>query len=105
MKCFFCDNMKNYQKIKEILTKNRGKLKSKYKVKKMGLFGSYVRGEQREDSDFDILVEFEEPVSLLKLINFENFLRDITGVKVDAIPEKDIRPELRENILNEVSYI
>ncbi|MEN4006836.1 MAG: nucleotidyltransferase family protein [Methanobacteriaceae archaeon] len=97
--------MKTFQEIKEILAKNRKKIKSKYKVKKMGIFGSYVRGEQKEDSDVDILVEFEEPVSLLKLVSFENFLKDITGIKVDVVPENDIRPELRENILNEVSYI
>ena len=53
----------------------------------------------------DILVEFEEPVSLLKLVGFENFLKEITGIKVDVVPENDIRPELRENILNEVNYI
>jgi len=53
----------------------------------------------------DILVTFEEPVSLLKLVNFENYLQDLTGIKVDVIPERSIRPELRKNILNEVSYI
>lgn len=74
-------------------------------MKKLGIFGSYVRGEQKEDSDVDILVTFEEPVSLLKLVSFENYLQDITGINVDVIPEKSIRPELRDIILNEVSYI
>ncbi len=97
--------MKTFQEIREILAKNKEKIESQYKVKRMGIFGSYVRGEQKEDSDVDVLVEFEESVSLLKLVNFENFLRDITGVKVDVVPENDIRPELRENIFNEVSYI
>ncbi len=50
-------------------------------------------------------MDFSEPVSLLKLVNFENFLQKITGVKVDVVPESDIRPELRNNILNEVSYL
>lgn len=97
--------MKTFQEIKEILTKNEKKIKSEYKVKKIGIFGSYVRGEQKEDSDVDILVEFEEPVSLLRLVNFENYLRDITGIKVDVIPKNDVRPELRKIILNEVSYV
>ncbi len=97
--------MKTFQEIKEILTENKEKIKVNYKVKRLGIFGSYVRGEQREDSDVDILVTFEEPVSLLKLVNFENYLKDITGIRVDVVPEKSIRPELRENILNEVSYI
>jgi len=97
--------MKTCQEITEILVKNRKKIKNKYKVRKMGIFGSYVRGEQGEDRDLKILVEFEIPVSLLKLVNFENFLKDITGVNVNVVPESDIRPELRENILSEVHYI
>jgi uncharacterized protein len=97
--------MKNYQEIKAILSRNQKKIKREYKVKKMGIFGSYVRGEEKEDSDLDILVEFEEPVSLLRLVNFENYLRDITGINVDVIPKNDVRPELRNIILNEVSYV
>ena len=97
--------MKTYQEIKEILTENKERIKGNYRVKRLGIFGSYVRGEQREDSDVDILVTFDEPISLLKLVNFENYLQDITGVKVDVVPENSIRPELRDIILNEVSYI
>ena len=97
--------MKNIVEIRDILTKNKGIIQENYKVKKIGIFGSYVRGEQKEDSDLDIIVDFSEPVSLLKLVNFENFLQNITGLKVDVVPEGDIRPELRNNILNEVSYL
>ncbi len=97
--------MKTFQEIKEILTQNKDKFRGNYKVIKLGIFGSYARGEQREDSDVDILVKFEEPISLSKLVNFENYLQDITGIKVDVIPESNIRPELKENILNEVRYI
>ncbi|MGV8143162.1 MAG: nucleotidyltransferase family protein [Methanothermobacter sp.] len=97
--------MKTYQEIKEILTENKERIKGNYRVKRLGIFGSYVRGEQREDSDVDILVTFDEPISLLKLVNFENYLQDITGIKVDVVPENSIRPELRDIILNEVSYI
>ncbi len=97
--------MKNLVEIRDILTKNKGIIQENYKVKKIGIFGSYVRGEQKEDSDLDIIVDFSEPVSLLKLVNFENFLQNITGLKVDVVPEGDIRPELRNNILNEVSYL
>lgn len=97
--------MKNLIEIRDILTKNKKIIQEKYKVKKIGIFGSYVRGEQKEDSDLDIIVDFSEPVSLLKLVNFENFLGNITGLKVDVVPESDIRPELRDNILNEASYL
>ena len=97
--------MKTYQEIKEILTENKERIKDNYRVKRLGIFGSYVRGEQREDSDVDVLVTFDEPISLLKLVNFENYLQDITGIKVDVVPENSIKPELRDIILNEVSYI
>lgn len=97
--------MKNLIEIRDILSKNKEIIEENYNVKKIGIFGSYVRGEEKEDSDLDIIVDFSEPVSLLKLVNFENFLQKITGVKVDVVPEGDIRPELRNNILNEVSYL
>lgn len=97
--------MKTYQEIKKILTENLEEIRTSYKVKKLGIFGSYVRGEQNEDSDVDILVTFEEPVSLLKLVGFKHYLQDITGIKVDVVPEKNIRPGLKDIILNEVRYI
>jgi predicted nucleotidyltransferase len=76
-------------------------LRKKFKVKSVGIFGSYVRGEQKSGSDLDVLVEFEEPVSLLKLVSLENYLSEFLGVKVDLIPKADIRPELRSRILSE----
>ena len=76
-------------------------LRKKYGVKSLGIFGSYVRGEQRSGSDLDVLVELEQPLSLLKLVNLENYLSDLLGVKVDLVPKADIRPELRSIILSE----
>jgi predicted nucleotidyltransferase len=76
-------------------------LRKEFRVKSLGLFGSYVRGEPKTGSDLDVLVEFEEPVSLLKLVSLENYLSDLLGVKVDLIPKADIRPELRDRILSE----
>ncbi len=80
----------------------------KYTVKKIGLFGSFVRGEQREDSDIDFLVEFEEPT-------FDNFmdlvfyLEALFGRKVEILtPEgvKSIRiKEVAKNIEREVNYV
>lgn len=97
--------MKNLEEIKKILKMQKPALKEKYYVRKIGLFGSYVRGEQKKKSDVDILVEFEKPISLLKLVNLENFLADVMGLKVDVVPKEDIRHELKERILKEVVYI
>lgn len=56
--------MKSLDDIKLILIKSKKSLKSKYKIKSLGIFGSYSRGEAKEESDIDILVEFEEPIGL-----------------------------------------
>lgn len=93
---------KTLEEIKKILKENQTVLREKFKVKEMGIFGSFVRGEQKKRSDVDILVEFEEVISLLKLAGLENFLTDLIGIKVDVVPKEDIRPELKKRILEEV---
>lgn len=93
--------MKTLAEIKEILIRHREDLKERYEVKEIGIFGSYVKGEQKETSDVDILVEFEKPVSLLQIVSLENHLSDILKIKVDVVPKKNIRKELKEFILKE----
>jgi predicted nucleotidyltransferase len=93
--------MKTLDEVKEILTQHKEELKEKYKVKEIGIFGSYVRGEQKKTSDVDILVEFVEPVSLLQIVSLENYLSDVLEIKVDVVPKKNIRKELKEFILKE----
>lgn len=97
--------MKTLKEIEKILKENKAILAERFKVKEIGIFGSYVRGEQKEKSDVDILVSFYEPISLLKLVSLENFLSALTGVKIDIVPKEDIRPELKERILGEVMYL
>ncbi|MEK6917697.1 MAG: nucleotidyltransferase domain-containing protein [Nanoarchaeota archaeon] len=81
-------------KIKNILKKN--------KVKRAGIFGSYARGEQKDNSDIDILVEIDDKeMSLLKFINFKNKLEEILKSKVDLVEYKLVRPEIKENIFSE----
>lgn len=93
--------MKKIEEIKEILAKHKNKLHEKYSVIELGIFGSYVREEQKETSDVDILIEFEKPVSLLQIVSLENYLSDILGLKVDVVPQKNIRKELKDYILKE----
>jgi len=97
--------MKTIEEIKETLTEHKEWLRACFKVKELEIFGSYVRREEKERSDIDILVEFEEPVSLLGLVSLENHLSDLFGVKVDLVPKGDIRPELKEKIIKEVVYL
>jgi uncharacterized protein len=91
--------------IKRIISEHRQELKERYMITEIGIFGSYVRGEQHKKSDVDMLVAFEGPISLLELIGAENYISDLIHEKVDLVPKKDVRPELREVILNEVVYV
>lgn len=97
--------MKTTTEIKAILKDYREELKRRFKVREIGLFGSYVKGQQKQRSDVDILVEFTEPVSLLDLVGVELYLGEILGIKVDVVPKEDIRPELKQTILKEVVYL
>ncbi|OHB94382.1 MAG: hypothetical protein A3E19_02265 [Planctomycetes bacterium RIFCSPHIGHO2_12_FULL_52_36] len=72
-----------------------------YGVKRAGLFGSCVRGEVKEDSDIDILVEIEEDISLLDFVGIKLELEEALGRKVDLVEYNTIKPLLRKRILDE----
>lgn len=74
----------------------------RYRVQALGVFGSYVRHEQRLGSDLDVLVTFYEPPSLLKFIELENYLTDLLGVKVDLVMQDALKPAIGKRILEEV---
>ena len=87
-----------------ILTKLRA-LKSviteQYKAKNLELFGSYIRGEQAESSDIDILVDFKDGADLFDLIGLAQFLEEKLQRKVDVVPKRALRPELRDEVFKE----
>ncbi|HGJ65855.1 TPA: nucleotidyltransferase [bacterium] len=91
--------------LENIIKEHKNDLKQNFRVKDIGIFGSYARNEQKDNSDVDILVELDEPVSLLGLVRLENYLSDLLNIKADIIPKNDIRPELRDNILEETIYL
>ena len=80
-------------------------LKEKFRVKKIGIFGSYSRGEQRKSSDIDILVEFYEEPSLFEFIRLERFLKNILKIKVDLVMKDSLKPYIGKHILEEVIYL
>ena len=75
------------------------KVLKKYEIVKAGIFGSYARGEQKKNSDIDILIEFNG--SLLKLVGLEREIEENLKIKVDLITYGGINPLLKERILNE----
>jgi predicted nucleotidyltransferase len=94
--------MKKLEEIRQIIQVHENELRRRYKAKVVGIFGSYVRGEQREGSDLDLLAEFDEKSSLLDLGGAQTMLTELLEVKVDLVPREDLRPELRETIESEV---
>jgi len=70
---------KSLDEIKETLKKHEKELKEKYGVKEIGIFGSYLRGEAKEGSDLDILVEFEKSIGFFKFLELEEYLADLIG--------------------------
>jgi hypothetical protein len=84
-----------------VLSAHKKELRERYKVKEIGIFGSYVRGEEKKTSDVDLLVEFEEIPDLLEFIHLEQYLERLLNRKVDLVRKSAIRPELKETILGE----
>jgi hypothetical protein len=98
--------MRKIEEIKTVLVEHKEELRERFKVKEIGVFGSYVRGEQKEKgSDVDILVEFEEPIGLFEFMDLEEYLSKLLGMKVDLVSKKALKPKIGEYILKEVVYI
>jgi len=77
-------------------------LQDKYAVKEIGLFGSYLKEEQKPTSDIDVLVDFEDGADLISLVGLAMFLEEKLGIKVDVVSKRALRKELKEQILKEV---
>ena len=90
--------MKTLQEIIRILNDHRTELESKYKIKSLKIFGSYVERKQTETSDIDLIVEFYEVPTLIELVRIEEELTELLGVKVDLLTEESISPFIRPYI-------
>ncbi len=91
--------------LRERIKKHMPEIRS-YHVTNIGIFGSYARGDQKEGSDLDILIETDNTIiSFLDLVKIENYLSDILKCKVDLVAKDDLRSELRAKILKEVIYV
>ena len=91
-------------KILQILREHFNVLSTKFSVKKIGLFGSFVKNTESERSDIDILVDFARPITIFEFIDLEDLLSNLFGHKVDLVSEKGLKPFLKTQILKEVIY-
>lgn len=83
----------------------KGDVRDRFHVKKIGVFGSTVKGQRRPDSDVDILVEFSSPVSIFTFVHLREYVSERLGVRVDLVTEGGLHPLLKERIMGEVVYV
>ena len=97
--------MKKVEEIKKIIKNHKNILKDDYGVTEIGLFGSYIKRNQGDTSDVDILVDFQEPIDLFTFVHLKNQLSELLGENVDLVTKKALKPKIGERILSEVIYI
>lgn len=98
--------MKTKAEILSFLAQNREKFQEEFHILRIGLFGSYARGDQKENSDIDLVVEFEENTPDLYELKSEliEFIKAKLGLEADICREKYIKPRFKEFILKEAIY-
>ncbi|HWQ48451.1 MAG TPA: nucleotidyltransferase family protein [Methanosarcina sp.] len=80
-------------------------IRQKFGVKRIGIFGSFARGEEREDSDLDVFVVFEEGQKTFdNYMDLKFYLEDLFGREVDLVTEKALKPQLKDIIMKDVVY-
>lgn len=89
-------------RFKRLLRQHLPELRERYKIKSLGMFGSYVRGEERKRSDLDVLVEFDRAPTFFEFIDLQDCLSDLLGVKVDLVMKSALKPAIGQRILAEV---
>ena len=95
--------MKTKEEIIELLEKNVDRIKRKYKLNRIGLFGEYSRGEQTEDSYVDLLVEFKGTVGL-EFVDLSTDLEEILGESVHVVPKSSISSKYLKNVRQDIIY-
>ena len=92
--------------IQKQLENNKKFIKSKFHVKKIGLFGSFATGEYTTNSDIDILVDFQKGhKDFFNYIRLQHYLQELFGKQVDLVMSSAVKPQLRDNIFAQVQYV
>ncbi len=93
------------QKITAILRGQKPELRREYFIRRLGIFGSTVRGDATPQSDVDVLVEFEKPIGLFDFVRLEEDLSTLLGKKVDLVTKNALKPMIKGEILRETVYV
>ncbi|MCX5806027.1 MAG: nucleotidyltransferase family protein [Proteobacteria bacterium] len=93
------------KEVVDIIRSIKPEMESRYGVKRLGLFGSYVRERQRRKSDIDILVTFSRDIDLFDFLDLREYLESRLHNKVDLVMETALKPTIGKYILAEVEYV
>jgi len=93
------------EEILKTLKEVREEIERKYKAEIEGIFGSYSRGEEKETSDLDILVNFKKKATLYDLVGLSRFLEEKLKCQVDVVSKRALRDEIKPYILKDLIYL
>lgn len=96
--------MMTREQILRILSENKGRLQTAFKVRTLAVFGSYARGEQQEDSDIDILVDVDPSIGL-DFVTLCETIEKLLGTRVDVVSSRAVKPSSRKIIEPELIYV
>lgn len=95
----------SYDDLESVLARLRAlkpEMAARYRIREIGVFGSFARSEHGEASDIDVLVDFEEGADLLDYVGLAQFLEEQFHRPIDVIPKRALRAEIRKSVLAEV---
>lgn len=93
------------QEIIHIIRSSKPELTERYGVRTIGLFGSYLHGQEKPSSDIDILVDFNRDIDLFEFIDLREYLETKLRSKVDLVMTSALKPAIGKHILREVQYV
>lgn len=93
----------NKEEVQRTLNEHKAYIAEAFSVEKIGLFGSFARDEQTEESDIDLLVEFKQPVGF-EFIELKEYLESLFQKRVDLVTANALKPFMKEQVMNEVQF-
>lgn len=88
--------------IRLLIKEHRDEIRQLFKAEIVGIFGSYARGEEKVDSDIDVLVNFGEGATLFDLVGLGDYLEEMFGLPVDVVSMKALHPMMKNSVLKEM---
>jgi len=95
--------MLTLQQIVNTLRQHKPELQKRYPISRLGVFGSYARGEANESSDIDIAVEITGPMGL-NFVQMADEIENLFGKKTDVVPLRSIKPQYLESVKKDIIY-